>query len=194
MKKKFIVKGMSCASCVAHVEKAVKKLNDANDVNVSLLNNSLELETSTLTDEEIMKAVKKAGFKISREDNSYLNESNIKKSKLIISVILLILLLYIAMGHMMNLPLPDFLLKSENALYFALTQVIVLIPIIILNFNYFSSGYTKLIRKSPNMDSLVAVGSSASILYGIFAIVMICIGISNKDYDLVEKYKCDLYF
>ena len=76
MKKKFIVKGMSCASCVAHVEKAVKKLNDANDINVSLLNNSLELETTTLTDEEIMKAVKKAGFKISREDNSYLNEIN----------------------------------------------------------------------------------------------------------------------
>lgn len=194
MKKKFIVKGMNCASCVAHVEKAVKKLNDVSEVKVSLMTNTLELETHSITDEEIMKAVKKAGFKISVEDESYLNESNIKKEKLITSVVLLVLLLYVSMGHMMKLPLPHFLLETKNALYFALIQIVLLIPIIILNFNYFSSGYTKLFKRSPNMDSLVAVGSSASILYGIFAIVMICIGISNKDYDLVEKYKCDLYF
>lgn len=196
MKKKYSIKGMSCASCVNHVEKAVKKIEDVNNVVVSLMNNTLELETTTVSDEVIIKAVKKAGFKASVFDgnNDYLKESNIKKSRLIISCILLVLLLYIAMGNMMGLPQPIIFTDPKYSLYYALSQVIVLIPIIILNFNYFTSGYSKLFKRNPNMDSLVAVGATASMIYGIFAIVMIIIGLKNNDMVLLEKYHMDLYF
>lgn len=195
MKKKFCVKGMSCASCVSHVEKAVEKLGNAQNINVSLLNNTLELETDVLTDEEIMKAVKKAGYKISKtEDDEYNKNSNVKKIKLIISVIFLILLLYVAMGSMIGLPLPSFISGMDHVLAFIFTQIILLIPIIVLNFNYFSSGYSKLFRGNPNMDTLVAVGATASIIYGIFAITMIIIALKNNDMETVHKYHMDLYF
>ena len=195
MRKKFCVKGMSCASCVSNVEKAVAKLGNSENINVSLLNNTLELDTDILTDEEIMKAVKKAGYKISKiEDNSYNKTSNFKKIKLIISVIFLILLLYVAMGSMIGLPLPSFISGMDHILAFAFTQIILLIPIVVLNFNYFSSGYSKLFRGSPNMDTLVAVGASASILYGFFAITMIIIALNNNDMATVHKYHMDLYF
>lgn len=195
MRKKFCVKGMSCASCVSHVEKAVAKLGNSENINVSLLNNTLELDTDILTDEEIMKAVKKAGYKISKiEDNSYNKTSNSKKIKLIISVIFLILLLYVAMGSMIGLPLPSFINGIDHILAFAFTQIILLIPIVVLNFNYFSSGYSKLFRGSPNMDTLVAVGATASILYGFFAITMIIIALNNNDMATVHKYHMDLYF
>lgn len=195
MRKKFCVKGMSCASCVSHVEKAVAKLGNSENINVSLLNNTVELDTDILTDEEIMKAVKKAGYKISKiEDNSYNKTSNSKKIKLIISVIFLILLLYVAMGSMIGLPLPSFINGMDHILAFAFTQIILLIPIVVLNFNYFSSGYSKLFRGNPNMDTLVAVGATASILYGFFAITMIIIALNNNDMATVHKYHMDLYF
>lgn len=195
MRKKFCVKGMSCASCVSHVEKAVAKLGNSENINVSLLNNTLELDTDILTDEEIMKAVKKAGYKINKiEDNSYNKTSNSKKIKLIISVVFLILLLYVAMGSMIGLPLPSFISGMDHILAFAFTQIILLIPIVVLNFNYFSSGYSKLFRGNPNMDTLVAVGATASILYGFFAITMIIIALNNNDMATVHKYHMDLYF
>ena len=194
MKKQFLIKGMSCASCVAHVEKAAKSLDGVCEVNVSLLNNTLTLETQTVSDDAIIKAVKKAGFKASKYEIKYEKESNIKKEKLIISVVFLILLMYVAMGSMLGLPLPSFLEGPENSLYFILAQVVLLIPIIILNFNYFSSGYIKLFKGKPNMDTLVAVGSTASILYGIFSTIMIIIGLNNNNMDMIHKYHMDLYF
>ena len=194
MKKKFLVKGMTCSACVSAVERAVNKVEGVCNINVSLLNNTLELETESATDDSIMKAVKKAGYKISVYDTKYKEVSNIKKSKLIVSIIFLILLLYVAMGSMMGLPLPSFLEGTENALNFIIAQVVLLIPILILNFNYFKSGFYKLFKGSPNMDTLVAVGSTASIVYGIFATVMIIIGLKNNDLDLVHKYHMDLYF
>ena len=129
MKKKYLIKGMTCAACVSHVERVVKKLDDAREVNVSLLNNTLTLETDTLSDETIMNAVKKAGFKISIYDVQYNKESKNRKIKLIISSLFLILLLYVAMGSMIGCPLPSFLVGAENSLYFILAQVLLLIPI-----------------------------------------------------------------
>ena len=194
MKKKYLIKGMTCAACVSHVERVVKKLEDAREVNVSLLNNTLTLETDTLSDETIMNAVKKAGFKISIYDVQYNKESKNKKIRLIISILFLILLLYVAMGSMIGCPLPSFLVGSENSLYFILAQVLLLIPILIFNFHYFISGFSKLFKGHPNMDTLVAVGSTASIVYGIFATIMIIIGLKNNDMELVHKYHMDLYF
>ncbi len=194
MKKKFLVKGMTCSACVGYVEKAVKKIDGISNINVSLLNNTLELETDIVSDDVIMKAVKQAGYKISKYDIKYNEESKIKKWKLIVSIVFLVLLLYVAMGSMIGLPLPSFLEGTENALHFVIAQVVILIPIIILNFNYFISGFSKLFKGSPNMDTLVAVGSTASIIYGIFATVMIIIGLNNNDLELVHKYHMDLYF
>lgn len=194
MKKKFIVTGMTCSACVAHVEKAVNKIDGVNNVNVSLLNNTLELETDIVEDDIIIKAVKNAGYKISKYSLNYNKESQIKKEKLFISILFLVLLLYVAMGSMIGFPLPSFLEGTKNALNFVIAQVILLIPIIILNFNYFKSGYYKLFKGSSNMDTLVAVGSTASIIYGIFATIMIIIGLKNNDLDLVHKYHMDLYF
>lgn len=194
MKKKFLVKGMTCSACVGYVEKAVKKIDGVSNINVSLLNNTLELETESVSDDIIMKAVKQAGYKISKYDIKYNEESKIKKWKLIVSIVFLVILLYVAMGSMIGLPLPSFLVGTDNALYFVIAQVVILIPIIILNFNYFISGFSKLFKGSPNMDTLVAVGSTASIIYGIFATVMIIIGLNNNDLELVHKYHMDLYF
>lgn len=194
MKKKFLVKGMTCSACVGYVEKAVKKIDGVSNINVSLLNNTLELETESVSDDIIMKAVKHAGYKISKYDIKYNEESKIKKWKLIVSIVFLVILLYVAMGSMIGLPLPSFLEGTENALYFVIAQFVILIPIIILNFNYFISGFSKLFKGSPNMDTLVAVGSTASIIYGIFATVMIIIGLNNNDLELVHKYHMDLYF
>ncbi len=194
MKKKFLVKGMTCSACVGYVENAVKKIDGVSNINVSLLNNTLELETESVSDDIIMKAVKQAGYKISKYDIKYNEESKIKKWKLIVSIVFLVILLYVAMGSMIGLPLPSFLVGTDNALYFVIAQVVILIPIIILNFNYFISGFSKLFKGSPNMDTLVAVGSTASIIYGIFATVMIIIGLNNNDLELVHKYHMDLYF
>lgn len=195
MKKKFDVKGMSCSSCVSHVEKTVLKLGNVTNVNVSLLNNTLELETEKLSDNDIMNAVRKAGYKIYvANEIKYEQISNKKKIKLIISIGFLILLLYVAMGSMIGLPLPSIISGVENSVYFAITQIVLLIPIIILNFNYFSSGYSKLFKGNPNMDSLVAVGATASVLYGFFAITMIIMALKNNDLETAHKYHMDLYF
>ena len=96
------------------------------------------------------------------------------------------------MGSMIGCPLPSFLVGAENSLYFILAQVLLLIPILILNFNYFISGFSKLFKGHPNMDTLVAVGSTASIVYGIFATVMIVIGLKNNDIEIKSLSDSDL--
>ena len=93
------------------------------------------------------------------------------KVKLIVAIVFSVLLFYIAMGHMMNWPLPSFFVGAENALIFALTQLLLLIPILILGFKYFKGGFSSLFRGSPNMDSLIAIGSGSAVVYGIYAIL-----------------------
>ncbi len=201
MKTKFDVKGMTCASCQAHVQKAVEKVEGVNKVNVNLLTNSMvvDFDNSKCRIEDITLAVSKAGYqafkqgekennKIKKEDNNH------QLGKLVTGLILLIPIFYISMGHMIGIPLPSFLSGHENAISFAFTQFILVLPYFFLFKEYFIRGFKALINKSPNMDSLVAIGASVSFIYGIASIYIIGYGLGHMNMELVEKYMHNLYF
>lgn len=199
MIKHFSIEGMTCSACSSHVDSAVRKVNGVNDVNVNLLSNSMTVDYNeeVCSNLEIESAVNKAGYKACIKDNK--NTSKDKKIdkaliKLIVCFAILLLLMYVSMSHMFSLPLPDFLLGTENAVIYASTQLVIVIPIIIIYRNYYISGYKKLFKGHPNMDTLIALGSTASLIYGIYAIIMMSIGLNNNDYTLVDKYRMNLYF
>ena len=190
MKKvKFDVLGMTCSSCQAHVEKAVKKIDGVKSVNVNLLSNSMiaEFDENKINESAIIKSIVDEGYNASISTNSKENQKteNYKKTsdkevfkmkkRLVLSFIFLIPLMYIAMFA-----------KFNNDLLRAITEIVLLIPIIILNRNYFIIGFKRLFKRSPNMDSLIAIGSTASIIYSLFAFFMIANG--------NESYANDLYF
>ena len=181
MKLKFNVIGMSCAACSSNIEKTVSKLNGVNKVQVNLLKNDMvvEFEQEKINEKDIIKAVQKIGYDANLEKQvKKIDNTKSMKKRVIISFIFLIPLMYIAMGHMMGLPMPQIL--HENKLLFSLAQLILVLPIVYVNRKYYTSGFKALIKKSPNMDSLIAIGSSASLIYGIFAIYMIIKG--NMEY------------
>ena len=195
MKKKFKITGMSCAACQAHVNKAVSKLK-VNECNVNLISNTMEVDydESKLSEKDIINAVIKEGYGASLLDENYIDNTSKtvdkKKRNLIISIILLIVLMYFSMGSMINLP--SF---TQNAgLINVIIQVILSSIIIGFNFHYYTSGFKKLIKLSPNMDSLVALGSSASYLYGIYNFIKMIIALINKDLDNAHHYSMNLYF
>lgn len=197
MKKKFEVTGMTCSSCVAHVEKAVSKLDGVKDAEVSLMTNSMNVvyDESTVSPDDIVTAVSGAGYgaKIS-EDEKVLKspkdisaeESRKLKRRLILSIIFLIPLFTISMGHMVGVDI-----FGENYIGFSLTQLLLTIPIIIINFKYFTVGFKSLFKGSPNMDTLIAVGSAAAFLYGVFNTIMI---LTAADTHAAHGYAMDLYF
>lgn len=116
------------------------------------------------------------------------------KRRLVSSIILLVPLMYVAMGGMMGLPMPSFLMGTENALISALTQLILTVPVILINRHFYQSGFKALVHRAPNMDSLVAVGSGASLLYGIFAMYRMAYGFGHGDMEVVHEYAHALYF
>ena len=217
---RFTVTGMSCSACSSHVEKCVSKINGVNKVSVNLLAGSMEVtyDENVLKDSDIVKTVKKAGYgaksqekrenvKGQKLDGSDVTgqlkkESDGLKIRLVFSVVFWLLLMYVAMGHMifewLSIPMPKwemtYLHGNENAMVFALVQVILLVPILLLNSKYFTNGFRMLFKKSPNMDTLIAIGSSAAVVYGVFAIFMIAYGLGHDDMSLVETYRNDLYF
>lgn len=195
MKKKFKITGMSCAACQAHVNKAVTKLN-VNECNVNLISNTMEVDydETKLNENDIINAVIKEGYGASILNENYLDTTSKtvdkKKRNLIISIILLIVLMYFSMGSMINLP--SF---TQNAgLINVIIQVILSSIIIGFNFHYYTSGFKKLVKLSPNMDSLVALGSSASYLYGIYNFIRMLIALINKDLNNAHHYSMNLYF
>src|SRR5690606_23090907 len=101
---------------------------------------------------------------------------------------------YLAMGHMFGWPLPKFFFGVENAINFAFTQFLFSIPVFIVNSRYFKSGFKTLYKRAPTMDSLIALGSSAALVYGIYAIYRIGVGLGRNDFELVERFSMDLYF
>ncbi len=192
MKKKFLVDGMTCANCQIHIEKAVNKLEDVNDCKVNLLTKSMEVDfNKEETNDKIIEAVKNAGYKVIISNEK---KKDYKLIKLIISFGFLIILMYVSMSHMFHFPLPNFLNGIENAVWFVLTQLLLTLPIVIIYFNYFISGYSKLFKRAPNMESLIALGVTASIIYGIVALILIIYGQNNNNMELVEKYYEKLYF
>ncbi|MBP1543590.1 MAG: cadmium-translocating P-type ATPase [Oscillospiraceae bacterium] len=203
MKNRFTVTGMTCSACSAHVEKAVRKLGGVTDVTVSLMSGSMTVEYDGITDGDICSAVVKAGYgcSVKGADSTKQSvterkndEARAMKRRLILSVVFLALLMYVSMGHMLGAPLPQFMSGTEGAAAFGFTQFLLVLPIMYLNRSYYSKGFRALINRAPNMDTLIAVGSGASVVYGIFAIYMMCYGMGTGDMELVHTYHMDLYF
>lgn len=195
MKLKFNVIGMSCTACSSNIEKTVSKLKGVSKVQVNLLKNNMvvEFNEDVINEKEIIKAVQKIGYDANLDKElKQINNTKSMKKRVIISFVFLIPLMYVAMGHMINLPIPKIL--HDNKLIFSITQLILVLPIVYVNRKYYKSGFKALIKRAPNMDSLIAIGSLASIIYGIFAIYMINKGINSKDLELIHTYSMNLYF
>ncbi|MFW3342610.1 heavy metal translocating P-type ATPase [Aliarcobacter butzleri] len=206
--QKFDIKGMTCSACSTAVDRNVKKLEGINEVNVNLLNNSMivKYDENVLNNETIIKKVQDAGYeaflvengkktqKNSTEDNLGKIETNELKNRLIISFIFAIPLFYISMGHMLNWYLPHLFHGYSNAIIFAFTQFLLALPIVFINIKYYKVGFKTLYKGSPNMDSLIAIGTSAAMIYGVFSIYKIGYGLGNNDIDMVIQYSHDLYF
>ncbi|MGM9873919.1 MAG: heavy metal translocating P-type ATPase [Bacilli bacterium] len=198
MKKEiFDIYGMTCASCQAHVSNAISKLKGVKDYSVNLLTNRLDIEfdEKILNEAQIISAVKSSGYKakLHNSNNIKKKEKDVDLIKLIIAIITLLVLMYFSMGHMINLPYPSFLLEEKNVIYYFLIQIVLIIPSLILYYSYFINGFRNLFKLRPNMDSLVSLGSLSSIIYGLFAFVMVIIGRVNNDSTLIHRYMHNLY-
>lgn len=206
--QKFDIKGMTCSACSTAVDRNVKKLEGINEVNVNLLNNSMivKYDENVLNNETIIKKVQDAGYeaflvengkktqKNSTEENLGKIETNELKNRLIISFIFAIPLFYISMAHMLNWYLPHLFHGYSNAITFAFIQFLLALPIVFINIKYYKVGFKTLYKGSPNMDSLIAIGTSAAMIYGVFSIYKIGYGLGNNDIDMVIQYSHDLYF
>ncbi len=214
VKTKFNIQGMTCSSCSAHIENAVGKLQGIKSVNVNLLSNNMNVEydEKVLNTEKIINTVIDAGYGASIDED--INKKNNKssdnsqsiikdmKKRLIISICFLIPLMYLSMNHMLyewfGIPIPNFIKNlfhgTQNAITSAFTQLLLVLPIIYVNRNYFIVGFKRLFKGSPNMDSLIAIGSSSAFIYGIYAIYMIGYGLGHNNLDLVNRYSMDIYF
>lgn len=194
----FQVSGMSCAACSAHVEKAVRAVPGVQSVAVSLLTNSMQVEYSApATADAIVAAVEAAGYGATpgeAEDALEDKQTPKLRRRLISSLCFLLPLMYLTMGHMVNLPLPPFLDGYKNAFWFALAQLLLTLPVIFINRAFFISGVKGLISRAPGMDALVSLGAGAAVVYGLFAMGQIAWGLHSGDMERVMEYRHDLYF
>lgn len=199
MKQKFTISGMTCSACSARVQKAVETIEGIEMVNVNLLSNSMEVQydQAKASEETIIQAVIQAGYGAQRyRRQNHTENENTKalqemKQRLWLSFLFLIPLMYLSMAHMISYPIPKLF---DNHLVMAISQLILTIPIMVVNRKYYQIGFKTLFHGSPNMDSLIAVGSGGAFLYGVFAIVMILIGTAKGDDTLVHQYGMNLYF
>lgn len=203
--KQYIVTGMTCAACQAHVEKAVGDLKDVDSVSVSLLTNSMRVEGNADPD-EVIQAVEKAGYGAhvqgeEKHSSNDLEEALVDhetpklKKRLLHSVIWLMILMYITMGHnMLSWPVPAFL--NHNHLGLALTQMLICLVVMYINRAFFISGFKSLVHGSPNMDTLVALGSSVSFAWSLYVLYQLTCMITNgaANMDLMPLYHSELYF
>ena len=208
MKQKYNVTGMTCSACSANVEKSVRKVEGVNSVNVSLLTNSMvvEYDGAETGNDAVIAAVEHAGYGASLpgqgetaaagrgKANPVEDELHGMKQRLLVSFLFLVPVLYIAMGQMFGFPLPGWLRGMENTLSYAFTQFLLTLPIIYVNRKYYQTGFKTLAHGAPNMDSLIAVGSSAALVYGVFAIYKIGWALGHGDGMTAEQYGMDLYF
>ena len=210
-KEQFNVTGMTCAACSARVEKAVGKLAGVDKVAVNLLKNSMvvDYDDAALNTQGIIDAVVDAGYGASLKNaeakksgkaadttgaDIAKQEYESIKRRLKLSLIFAVPLSYISMGHMMGWPLPGIFLGLENAMIFSLTLLLLVIPVVFINFKFFRVGFKTLFGLAPNMDSLIAIGASASLVYGVYALYKIAYGFGHGDLAMVHRFSMDLYF
>ena len=193
MKKNFKVTGMTCAACSSRVERVLNKMDGVELAEVNLATEDLNIsyDEKKLNEEAIIARIEKAGYgayevKEDEKVNSEYKEDEVNslKKRFILSLIFAIPLLYISMGHMMGAPLPSIIDPMNNAMNFALIQLILVIPVMLVGRKFFISGFKNLLHMSPNMDSLISIGTSAAFIYGIYAIVKIAGGDTHFSMDL----------
>ncbi|MEG0769467.1 MAG: heavy metal translocating P-type ATPase [Ruthenibacterium sp.] len=203
-KQQYDITGMTCSACSAHVEKAVRAVPGAQDVSVNLLTNRMTM-AGTANPETVIAAVQRAGYGAGvhggvaaqqKENAQNAMQTQLKqmRMRLIVSFAFLVPLMYLSMGGMVGLPLPPFLAGMENAVAFGMAQFLLALPVVYVNRKYYQVGFKTLLHGSPNMDSLIAIGSTAALVYGVFAIVRIGYGLGTGDMELVHRYHMDLYF
>lgn len=194
---------MTCSACSAHVEKSVKKLDGVKSVNVNLLQNNMhvDFDETAVSVDDIINAVVSGGYgasvagkKQEKTDNKIDNEISNMKFRLIVSLVCLVPLMYISMGHMWGWPFLSVFHGAENGITFALTQMLLTLPIMYFNRKYYITGFKTLFHGAPNMDSLIAIGSGAAFVYGIIAIYCIGYGLGHGDREFAHSYMMNLYF
>ena len=208
MTRKYDVTGMSCAACSARIEKVVGKLEGVKSVTVNLLMNNMtvDFDENTLNDDKIIQAVIGAGYGASlpREENApqttaekTVNPADEElasmKTRLVWSIAFLVPLMYVAMGHMLHLPMPSWLHGEGNYLTNALVQLLLCVPVLFLNRKFYVVGLKALWKRSPNMDSLIAVGSGAALISGLVAVFRMSYGYGHGDLAIVDRYAHNLY-
>ncbi len=200
MKLKFTVTGMTCATCSARVEKVTKAIPGVENAEVNLMGGTMTVTApSDAVKEPIIAAIVKAGYGASlagekKQTAPTDNGQTEMKKRIIGSAVFLVILMYFTMGHMVGLPAPHWYHGRENALVAALLQFFLTLPAVYLNRVYYSRGFKSLRHRSPNMDSLIAVGSGASLIYGIAALFRMGYAMGHGDWETVEFYSANLYF
>ncbi len=205
MKAKFQVTGMTCAACSARVEKVTKGVPGVEHCEVNLLAGKMvaEVENEAVV-EKVCKAVADAGYGATPDNGGQPAPASQKtpadqalkemKTRIIWSGGFLVVLMYLTMGYMVGLPTPGVFHGVENATFFALAQFLLTLPAVVLNRAYYTKGLKALYRRAPNMDSLIAVGSGASLIYGVFALLRMSYALGHGQWDVVQHYSENLYF
>ena len=198
MKLKFEVTGMTCAACSARVEKVTKGVAGVTDAQVNLMGGTMTVEAEQDVKQAVITAVTGAGYgaRVAGENVSapVKNDAKDRLARLIASAVFLAVLMYFTMGHMIGLPVPQWYHGTQNALVAALLQFCLTLPVIVLNRGYYIRGLKALWHRSPNMDTLIAVGSGAALLYGIAALFRMAGALGHGDWETVKFYSENLYF
>ena len=213
-KETYDITGMSCAACSARIEKGISGMEGMQQCSVNLLKNSMTVsyDEAELDSGKIIHQVEDIGYGASLHQtqgskttgasgrgkngatDAAAEAAKQMKQRLIVSLVFTIPLFYISMGHMAGWPLPPWLLGARNHMIFAFTQFLLVLPVLIAGGHYFKNGLKNLWHRSPNMDSLIALGSGAAFVYGIYSIYKIAWGFSIEDMDMVETFGMNLYF
>ena len=213
-KETYDITGMSCAACSARIEKGISGMEGMQQCSVNLLKNSMTVsyDEAELDSGKIIHQVEDIGYGASLHQTQGSKTTGASgrgkngatdaaaaaakqmKQRLIVSLVFTIPLFYISMGHMAGWPLPPWLLGARNHMIFAFTQFLLVLPVLIAGGHYFKNGLKNLWHRSPNMDSLIALGSGAAFVYGIYSIYKIAWGFSIEDMDMVETFGMNLYF
>ena len=201
MKIKFTVTGMTCAACSSRVEKVAAGVQGVAKAEVNLLKGTMVLEAEDLSVvEPVIAAIRNAGYGAAVENAGKKQEPQAAdpmkgmKKRIVGSAVCLIVLMYFTMGHMIHLPLPGWYHGLENAVVAALLQFLLTLPVVYLNRIYYSRGLKALFHRAPNMDSLIAVGSLAALIYGLAALLRMAWAMGHGQWEIVERYSENLYF
>ena len=201
MKMKLQVTGMTCAACSARVEKVSRAVPGVHKAEVNLLKGTMLLEADgDAAVQQVIRSIQNAGYGVAVPGNAQKGtqsqDQQLKqmKRRVLWSGAFLLVLMYFTMGHMVGLPAPSWYHGKENALVAGLLQFVLTLPVVVLNRSYFGKGFSALWHRSPNMDSLIAVGSGAALIYGVAALFRMAWGLGNGAWDVVELYRENLYF